>query len=134
LRGGGAVEEGERGLGAQVARFSRAGSCVRQPSAPLTRANPKVVPALRADAEVRLELVVAVVRPARGARVRVLSGAVRIVGAMLVLDRDVYAWLGQGPSIIAQISRRSGSSARRASRPARRPAPLRSDSPRRLPG
>src|SRR5438093_10822281 len=75
------------------------------------------MPALRADAEVRLELVVPVVRLARRAGVRVLCGSVGVVGAMLVLDRDVYAWLCQGPSIIAQMfggAERSAPPARRA--------------------
>ena len=128
------VEEGERIFGPQVDGLLLEGPRVDELRDPLARSHRKVVAALRADAKVRLELVVAVVRPARRARVRVLSSSVRVVGAMLVLDRDVYAWLGQDPSIIPEASRTPGSFARRASRPARRRELRRSGSRRRLRG
>ena len=126
------VEEGERVFGPQVDGLLLEGPGVDELRDPLACSHRKVVAALRADTKARLELVVAVVRPARRARVRVLSSSVRVVGEMLVLDRDVYAWLGQDPSIIAQASRTPGSFARRACRPARRHELRPSGSRRRL--
>ena len=98
LRVGTQVEEPERVLGAELGRLLMERSFVRDLRDPVARADREVVAALLADAEVLPQLVVAVVRAARRARVRVLALSVGRFGPILVLDGDVDSGLGHGAS------------------------------------
>ena len=118
------VEELERVGRAQVAVLLLERAGVGKLRDTLARADRKVMTALRADAEVLGELVVAIVRSAARARVRVPAAAVAAgrVG-LLVLDRDVdvpggghLGHLSAGPSEPGR-----GGEPRRGSR-GRRPA------------
>src|SRR5262249_2730217 len=81
------VEEAQRILTPHVRGFFHERTLVCERCDARTRVHREVVPALRADPERPLELVVAVVRLAPGARVRMLL-AVRL-RRVAVLDRDV---------------------------------------------
>jgi hypothetical protein len=91
------IEEVERVVGAQVGRLLDEAALVEQLRDPLVRPHREVVAALAAETEVLGQLVVAVVRPAGGAGVRVALLRLRLGGCVPVLDRDVYA-VGHGCS------------------------------------
>ena len=86
LRVGPQIEEVERVLGAELGRFLDERALVGEGRDSRTGAHREVVAAVRADPERRLELVVPVVRGARGTRVRVLS---RWLWDVPMLDGDV---------------------------------------------
>ena len=86
LRVGPQIEEVERVLGAELGRFLDERALVGERRDPRTSAHREVVAAVRTDPERRLELVVPVVRGARGTRVRVLS---RWLWDVPMLDGDV---------------------------------------------
>ena len=86
------VEELERVVGADVGRLLDERALVGVPRDPPAGRHREVMPAVAADPECGLELVVAEVRAALGARVRVLR--VRRGRSVLVLDLDVDPGLG----------------------------------------
>ena len=89
---GAQVEEAERVGRAEVGGLLDEAARVGELLDPLARLDREVVPALGADPEVRVQLVVPVVRAAARAGVRVLLR--RRLGRLLVLDRDVDLGVG----------------------------------------
>ncbi len=85
---GAQVEEVEWVVGAQLAGLLGEAVLVHELADPLPRVYGEVMAALGTDPQARLELVVAVVRAAAGARVRMRTPVVLGRG-VLVLDRDV---------------------------------------------
>ena len=83
------VEEAERVGGAQVGVLLGERSRVGELLDALARPDREVVAALRADSEVRVELVVAVVGAAGRTGVRVLAGLAGVRRNALLLDRDI---------------------------------------------
>ena len=83
------VEELERVARPQRGLVLGEGAGVGQLLDPLVPAHGEVMAALRADPEQRLQLVVAIVRPAAGTRVRMLLRRHVVEACLLVLDRDV---------------------------------------------
>ncbi len=105
------VEEAQRIRGAEVGRLLLEAVGVGELRDPLARLDREVVAAVRAHAQRRLELVVAIVRATRGARVRMLLRR-RLGRRVLVLDRDVDPARGFGhrlsldPALSAAVTSR----------------------------
>ena len=85
---GAEIEEAERVVGAQLGRLLDEAVLVDELADPVASVDGEVVAAVRTDAEMLVELVVAVVRPTPGAGVRMRPAAV-LRRRVPVLDRDV---------------------------------------------
>ena len=106
------VEEIERVVGADAGRLLDEAARVDVPVDPRASPHREVVAAVATDPERGVELVVAVVRPTGGTRIRVLLGGRG--RSVLVLDLDVDSGVGHGRSLdrsspAAGYSRSSGS-------------------------
>ena len=86
------VEESERIRRAQLLVLLGERARIDELLDPLARANAEVVPAVRAHAKRLLELVVAVVGPAAGARVRVVGAWVGSSGRLLSTSTSTRPW------------------------------------------